>query len=124
MPDIVDFEFVWQRRARTHEGHLSRQNVPKLRKFIEARLPKESPDRCDSVIFRDLVNRFSWFRIVDLRLTGNKTLNEFLVYFGITVCVHGSEFQTLEPHPELSEPLLPKNDRTFGSQLDCNRYGG
>src|SRR5207248_5994848 len=122
MPDIVDFEFIRQRRARAYQRHIAHHNVPELRKFVEARLAQE-PAYCSypGIILDFVHRRLSRFLVRTLRLAIDKPLHILLVDLGVVVHVHRAELQAAESRTELAKPLLAEDYRTFGGQLNSQR---
>src|ERR1700704_403807 len=114
VPDIVNFKFVGNRRPRSDEGHFAAQNIPKLRKLVQAGFPEECADRSHSRIIYDLVYRLLRFILLTaFFLAGNKLLNEFLVNLRIVIRKHRPELQTFKAGAEPAQALLLENHGTL-----------
>ena len=80
MPGLINGHLVGDGWTWTYEGHVPLEDVQQLRQLVEAASPQELPDRCDSMIFCQLVDAFA--HRVDglmLRLVGNKLSNKLFV---------------------------------------------
>src|ERR1035437_3086138 len=124
VPDIINLELIGNRRTGPDEGHFTPQDVPELRKLIEADFPQEFADRGHSRIICNLVDRRLNFVLVRAIFdAGNKLPDVLLVNCRTIILIHGAKLQAFEARSELAKTFLLENHRTFGRQLDdCSNY--
>ena len=84
-------------RSRSHQGHVSFQNIEKLWKFIDIGLSHEAADRGD---------------------TGVIGRGPFLLFFGRILNAHGTEFVHLKLTVVQADTGLAKDQRAFVGELD------
>src|SRR5271157_6431679 len=118
---MVTLDFVGERRPRADEGHIALQDIQELRQLIEAGSAQKAPDGCDAWVGGEFVSGLAFRRLAET--VGNAALYIFLVDGGVVVDAHGPELQEVALSAVLPEPLLTKEDRSFGSELDDDRDG-
>ena len=90
-------------RARSHDGHLSLQDIDELWKFIDPRPADEGADLCDSVVMAACGMRSSVFFRIDN---------------------HRAEFQDAKHLSSLGASLLFKKNRPMVFPLDRQSHQG
>src|SRR5262249_29005601 len=93
MPNTIGAEFVRYGWTRTNQRHISAQNVPELRYFVETGLAQQLSYASDARIFFDFENSLFWPFGAGCYLAGDKLVDKFLVDFFIAIGPHRAEFK-------------------------------
>src|SRR5579872_158883 len=110
----ISRHFVLHDRPRPHQAHLAPHHVPKLRQFVQARLPQKPPhDRHPRVIPKLLI-------ALPLR-SQSRILVQVLLQHGIRISHHGPEFPCVKFLAPKTDPPLPVKHRPARIQHDRNR---
>ena len=109
MPGLVFRHFRWNRRTRTHNGHVALDNIEELRQFVETELAEHMTERIDTRVVLHLERLAACF------VLGHQF---FFALFGIHV--HAAELVHGEQLAVLAYAGLLEYDRTLGvANLDC-----
>ncbi len=88
-------------RARANQTHFASENIHKLRQFVEARTPQETPQRRDSGVVSEL-EKNAMLRLIVLFQLAQPLLG---------IDDHGSEFEYVEKAPMTAATKLAKQNR-------------
>ena len=115
MVKVILFIFCFCRWSGSYQTHVSLQDVPELRKFIQACLTNEITD----ALTRALLTSDNTRVVLHLE---HKALHlilfhKFLLPF-LCIHIHGAEFVKLKNTSILTHTILGKENRSRGSFLD------
>src|SRR5208282_608606 len=118
MPDVIRLDFIGDGGTWPHQGHLTFEDIDKLRQLVKAGPAQESANAGDSRIFGQFVNHLAIAIAMVLRAASYQGLDVSFVSAGIVVDIHGPELKEDKLFTILPDSFLPEEHRAVRGQLD------